>query len=167
MDHQIFTRNGFSGTLETHLCLAKAVKQRLTDTSKRSWVNLNVINIVYAHPILDYLMVCNNFKSFNKGYLAAYFCKLPNTYKLETTKNKQKQLMNSTHANVLRKLCVSIKDTFELLYLHQQIIKMKQVCGHIRALIFFATYLSLCHMTYCSYWMFFRVPHISMCGLSE
>ena len=50
--------------------------------------------------------------------------------------------MNSTHSNVLRKLCLSIKDIFELLYLHQQIIKMKQVCGPIRAPIFFATYLS-------------------------
>ena len=76
--------------------------------------------------------------------------------------------MNSTHSNVLRKLCLSIKDIFELLYLHLQIIKMKQVCGPIRAPIFFATYLSLCYMTYCSYCgMFFRVPHISMCGFSE
>ena len=40
---------------------------------------------------MDYLMVCNNFKSFHKGYLAAYFCKLPNTYKLKKKKKKKRK----------------------------------------------------------------------------
>ena len=114
-----------------------------------------------------YLVVCKNLGSICKKYLTAYYCKRPNSYKFE---KKKKKMMNSTNVNVLRKLCLFIKDIFELLWVSLPIDDQNKIfCGLTRALISFCyVYVctSVCHCviwpSYALYWMYLHVPHISM-----
>ena len=55
-----------------------------------------------------YLMVCSRLITLRKKYLASYYYNRPNTLKFE-------KLMKSKNPTVIRKLCLFIKDIFELL----------------------------------------------------